>query len=87
MKIKWEEKLTCATACSDCARKLGPHDQRILSSYTHDPICLACKKQEEQKPDYAEVSQKMIGACLLETELLYGDLGSYCYHHFYPFKC
>jgi hypothetical protein len=46
-----------------------------------------CKKNEEQKSDYAEVSQEMIGQCMAETEILYGDIGSYCYHHFYPFKC
>jgi len=46
-----------------------------------------CKKNEEQKSDYAEVSQEMIGQCMVETEILYGDIGSYCYHHFYPFKC
>jgi len=46
-----------------------------------------CKKAEEQKADYAEVSQGMIGECMAETEILYGDIGSYCYHHFYPFKC
>ena len=29
----------------------------------------------------------MIGQCLAETELLYGDPGGYCFHHFYPFTC
>ena len=87
MKDSWEEKLSCATACEACHKAIGPKDLRILSSYTHQPICMDCKKAEEQKPDYAEVSQGMIGACMAETEILYGDIGSYCYHHFYPFKC
>lgn len=87
MKDNWEEKLACAIACTSCGESIGPQDLRILSSYSHDPICMACKNEEEQKPDYAEVSQGMIGQCMAETEILYGDIGSYCYHHFYPFKC
>lgn len=87
MKNNWEEDLSCAVACSACQKTIGPKDLRILSSYTHHPICMDCKKLEEQKQDYAEVSQGMIGQCMAETEILYGDKGSYCYHHFYPFKC
>lgn len=87
MKDNWEEKLACAVACASCKKAIGPQDLRILSSYTHHPICMDCKKIEEQKSDYAEVSQGMIGKCMVETEILYGDKGSYCYHHFYPFKC
>ena len=45
------------------------------------------KKEEGKRPDYAEVSKRMIGQCLAETELLYGDPGGYCFHHFYPFTC
>ena len=87
MKDNWEEKLACAVACASCKKAIGPQDLRILSSYTHHPICMDCKKIEEQKSVYAEVSQGMIGKCMVETEILYGDKGSYCYHHFYPFKC
>ena len=87
MKDNWEERLSCATACFVCNKTIGPHELRILSSYSHQPICMGCKTEEEQKPDYAEVSQGMIGQCMVETEVLYGDIGSYCYHHFYPFKC
>ena len=87
MKDDWKEKLMCAISCSDCQKNLSPKDLRILSSYTHSPICMDCKAQEEQKPDYAEISQQMIGQCMSDSEILYGDLGSFCYHHFYPFKC
>jgi hypothetical protein len=87
MKDDWKELLTCAMACSGCQKALSSQDLRILSSYTHKPICMDCKTEEEQKPDYAEISQQMIGQCMAETEILYGDLGSYCYHHFYPYKC
>jgi len=87
MKDNWEEKLACAVACTACQKAIRPQDLRILSSYTHHPICMDCKRTEEQKQDYAEVSQGMIGQCMVETEILYGDRGSYCYHHFYPFKC
>jgi hypothetical protein len=45
------------------------------------------KKEEGKRPDNAEVSKRMIGQCLAETELLYGDPGGYCFHHFYPFTC
>lgn len=87
MKDNWEARLSCAVACSACNRALKPADLRILSSYTHEPICMDCKAVEEQRPDYPDISKRMIGQCLAETEILYGDLGSYCYHHFYPFKC
>ena len=78
MKDNWEEKLACAVACASCKKAIGPQDLRILSSYTHHPICMDCKKIEEKKPYYAEVSQGMIGKCMVETEILYGDKGSYC---------
>ena len=87
MKDDWKEILACAIACSGCQKALASQDLRILSSYTHKPICMDCKSEEEQKPDYAEISQQMIGQCMAESEILYGDLGSYCYHHFYPYKC
>lgn len=87
MADTWEDKLSCATLCARCEKKLVPTDERILSVYDHEPICMVCKKEEEGREDYAKVSKEAIGLCLAETELLYGDPQGYCYHHFYPFKC
>ncbi|MFZ7127081.1 MAG: hypothetical protein ACOWWM_13090 [Desulfobacterales bacterium] len=87
MSDHWEDRLACAVSCSACSKPLGPKDLRILSSFTHEPICMECKAIEESREDYAEASQKMIGQCMADSELLYGDPGAYCYHHFYPFKC
>ena len=87
MTEKWEEKLSCTLACSRCNKELGSDEDRILSVYNHNPICLSCKKGEEKKPDYETVSRNMIGNCMAETELMYSDPGGYCYFHFYPFKC
>ena len=84
---KWEEKLSCALACHRCNTGLGPRDKRILSVYDHEPICLACKKEEEARPDYESVSREAIGTCMADTELMYSDPGGYCLHHFYPFTC
>jgi hypothetical protein len=55
--------------------------------YDHKPICMDCKRAEEQKTDYEEVSKRMIGQCLIDTELAYSDPSGYCYHHFYPYTC
>lgn len=87
MKDNWEKRLECAITCSACNQSLGPKDLRILSTYTHEPICMECKRNEEERSDYPEISQKLIGQCMADAELLYGDPGAYCYHHFYPFKC
>lgn len=87
MSDEWEKELACALVCSRCSNQLDPKQERILSVYDHNPICLECKKQEEQRPDYEEVSKNMIGNCMMETELLYSDPGGYCFYHFYPFKC
>ena len=84
---KWEEKLSCAITCHRCNAALAPQDKRILSAFDHEPICLTCKHQEEQRPDYEEVSRQMVGTCMADTELVYSDPGGYCFHHFYPFKC
>lgn len=84
---QWEEKLSCAVACQRCNAALKPRDKRILSVYDHEPICMACKRAEEQQPDYETVSRQTIGTCMAETELLYSDPSGYCYHHFYPFTC
>ena len=87
MNKDWEKNLSCAIACSRCEAKLGPEIERILSVYDHQPICLECKKEEENRPDYDQVSKNMIGQCMIETEVMYSDPGGYCYYHFYPFKC
>jgi len=87
MQDQWEHELSCAIACNRCDTKLSTGDQRILSVFDHQPICLACKQAEEKQPDYAEASKSMIGTCMMETEVMYGDPGGYCYFHFYPFTC
>jgi hypothetical protein len=84
----WKEGMYCCeTNCPRCDKKLNPEDFRILSVYDHKGICLECKKKEEEQPDYSEVSKKMLGQCMADTELKYSDPGEYCYHHFYPFTC
>jgi hypothetical protein len=83
MADEWAEELSCATRCSRCDKQMGAEDQRILSIYNHKAICMACKREEEQKPDYEEVSKQMIGQCLIDTEMKWGDPQGYCYHHFY----
>ena len=83
----WAEQLTCATRCTRCDEKMGADDQRILSVYDHQPICMECKSQEEQRADYEEVTKQMIGQCLIDTEMKWSDPQGFCYHHFYPYKC
>lgn len=87
MKDEWEKQISCAITCSKCSNKLGPSDQRILSVYDHQAICMDCKKEEEKQPDYDVASKDMIGQCMADTELLYSDPGGYCFYHFYPFTC
>ncbi|MFP3981856.1 MAG: hypothetical protein ACLFUY_10700 [Desulfobacterales bacterium] len=87
MTEQWEKELSCAVSCSRCHAHLGAGDRRILSVYDHQPICMACKKQEEKRPDYEETSRQMIGQCMAETEVKWSDPGGYCFYHFYPFKC
>lgn len=83
----WVEKLTCAIVCQRCNRQLTSKDQRILSVYDHEPICMKCKQDEETRSDYEEISKQMIGQCLIDTEMQWGDPEGYCFHHFYPFTC
>ena len=87
MKDDWQEAMACLVQCPRCQRPMAGKDERILSVYDHQPICMACKKEEEQRADYDEVSKGVIGQCMLETEVMYGDPAGYCYHHFYPWKC
>lgn len=87
MQGNWEKQLSCASQCERCQKPLAEKDQRLLSVYDHQPICIDCKKAEEKRPDYEDVSKQMIATCLLETNKPYGDPASYCFHHFCPFKC
>ena len=54
MKDNWEERVSCATECPRCSKKLDPKDQRILSVYDDQTICMECKKKEEERPDGRE---------------------------------
>jgi len=87
MVDKWEKDLSCAERCEICDAKLERSDRRILSVYTHRPICMHCKKKEELRPDYNDASKGMLADCIQETGKPYGDPGGYCFHHFCPFKC
>ncbi len=87
MTEKWEDSLKCAASCPRCQAKLGGDDQRILSVYDHQPICMACKREEEKRPDYAEKSRQMIGQCMADTEMKWSDPEGFCYHHFYGYTC
>jgi len=87
MSNEWTEYLACATQCTRCEKKLNKDDQRILSVYDHQAICMGCKKEEEQRPDHETVSKQTIGQCLIDTEAKFGDPKGYCYHHFYPYTC
>jgi hypothetical protein len=87
MSENWNERLSCATRCHRCSHELAHKDPRILSVYDHQPICMPCKRSEEERPDYEARSKEAIGQCLMDVEIAYGDPGGYCYHHFYPFTC
>lgn len=87
MTDTWEKSLACGIQCARCAGSLSQKDQRILSVYDHEPICLPCKKEEESRSDYETVARNMIGSLMAETELLYADPGGYCFYHFHPFTC
>ncbi len=87
MAAKWEEKLNCATECPRCKKPLDSKDQRILSVYDDEAICMKCKKKEEKRKDYRETSETMIKQCMVDVELAQGDPGAYCFHHFYPYTC
>ncbi len=87
MREKWEKDLACLVVCPRCGGKLEANAHRILSIYNHEPICMACKEKEEQRPDYEELSKNLIEQWLSDAEVHYGDLAGYFYHHFNPFKC
>lgn len=87
MTDKWKRELSCATQCTRCNKALDKSDKRILSVYDHNSICMECKREEEKRDDYEDVSRKTIGQCMADTEIKWGDPNGYCYHHFYPYKC
>ncbi|MBW1778471.1 MAG: hypothetical protein JRI76_13650 [Deltaproteobacteria bacterium] len=87
MAQTWEKGLSCAVSCAACNGALAPDEKRILSVYDHRPICMACKEEEQGRPDYEAVSREMLGQCMIDTEVMYGDPGGYCFYHFYPFTC
>jgi len=87
MSDQWEKNLACATSCYTCGGQLSDKDQRILSVYTHEPICMNCKQEEETKADYADQSKAMMSQCIKDTGKPYGDPEGYCFHHFCPYKC
>lgn len=87
MPDQWEKNLACATDCRTCGSKLDNNDQRILSVYTHEPICMNCKREEEKNADYSDQSKAMMSQCLKDTGKPYGDPEGYCFHHFCPYKC
>ena len=58
--INWTEKLSCAIQCYRCDEKMDPKDPGILSVYDHKAICMACKKEEEQRPDYEKISKNTV---------------------------
>ncbi len=87
MNDPWKEKIMCLIQCPRCGSALKAEDERILSVYDHEPICMKCKGEEEKRPDYAEVSKQMVGQCMIDSELALSDPGGYCYHHFYAYKC
>lgn len=87
MANKWKEALECAVSCPRCNVNLKADDKRILSVYDHAPICMACKREEEKRPDYEESSRQMIGQCMADTEVAWSDPEGYCFHHFYGYTC
>ncbi len=87
MREQWEKDLACLIVCPRCSQRLENSAERILSIYDHEPICMHCKKEEELRSDYTERSKQMIEQWMSESELNYGDVAGYCYHHFNPFKC
>ncbi len=87
MTVEWEKKPVCATECPRCGRSLNSKDQRILSPYDNEPICMVCNANEEQRPDYKAALGMTAKQCMVDVELMRGDPGGYCFHHFYPYEC
>jgi hypothetical protein len=87
MQEKWEKQLSCASSCQRCGSAFGQKDERVLSVFDHQPICMKCKQTEEKRPDYEDRSKQMLADCIGATGKPYGDPAGYCFHHFCPFKC
>lgn len=87
MTEMWKKNLSCADKCASCNESMDKRDLRILSVYSHLPICGECKSKEEKRPDYANMSREMLSECIRTTGKPYGDPEGYCFHHFCPFKC
>jgi len=83
----WEKQLACAARCAVCGAGLQQKDPRILSVITHEVICMDCKGDEEQRPDYADRAKAMISDCLNASGRPYGSPEGYCFHHFCRFTC
>ena len=47
MNDNWEERISCSTECLRCKKRLGQEDERILSVYDHQTICMDCKKMKK----------------------------------------
>jgi len=88
MTQTWKDHITCLTHCPVCEKKMVASEPRIFSTFDSQPICMNCKKKEEEREDYPEASQALIGRFMSDSELTYGvDPEAFCYHHFYPFTC
>jgi len=83
MSESWKEKLSCATQCHRCSTKLAKKTSASLG-VRHEPICMPCKRAEEKRPDYEEVSKEAIGSCLADVEVAYGDPGGLLLPSFLP---
>ena len=83
---KWEEQLNSIKECPRCKKAMVSKAPRILSVYEDEVISLKCKKKEEQRPDYEEISKRMIGQCLGVMELQQNDPQGYCFFHFFPYR-
>lgn len=87
MPQTWDQTLECARGCTRCGAALERRDPRFLSVVDHQPICAGCKREEERRPDYADLSRQMIARCIADTGKPYGDPAGFCFHHFCPFTC
>jgi hypothetical protein len=87
MREDWDKMLACQSRCERCGSALGSRDPRFLSVEDHRPICADCKRREERRPDYADLSRRMIAECIAREGKPYGDPAGYCFHHFCPFTC
>lgn len=87
MTDEWQKELSCAEICASCNDNMDKRALRILSVYSHQPICSDCKVEEEKRPDYENMSRQMILECVRTTGKPYGDPEGYCFHHFCPYKC